>query len=158
MGTNVEFIEEAACINRNMPLYVIHLAEDTLKKQKKKLQNSTFGILGVTYKKDVLDLRRTPSKTVITELLKVSKKVVVFDPLTNETFNATKGNFEETIKNKDCIILLVDHSNFRENNIEKTINEFAPKCCIIDTKNFIEQKKLKKSIIYRCLGKPLQSV
>ena len=66
-----------------------------------------------------------------------------------------KASIEETIKNKDCIILLFDHSHFRNNNIEKTINEQAPNCCIIDTRNFIDPSKLKKSILYRCLGKPL---
>ncbi|MBT8172225.1 hypothetical protein KJN74_05085, partial [Candidatus Bathyarchaeota archaeon] len=80
----------------------------------------------------------------------------VFDPLTNETFNAKKGSFEETIKNKDCIILLVNHSYFREKNIEEKINELSPNCCLIDTKNFIDSTKLKKSIFYRCLGKPLK--
>ena len=59
MGTNVEFIEEAACINRNMPLYVVHLIDEILKKHNKKLRDSTCGVLGVTYKKDVLDLRLT---------------------------------------------------------------------------------------------------
>jgi nucleotide sugar dehydrogenase len=154
MGTNLEFIEEAACINRNMPLYVVHLAEETLSKRNKLLENSSFAVLGVTYKKDVLDLRRTPSKTVITELCKTSKNVFVFDPLTKESYGGTNGTLEEVIKEKDCIILLVNHSYFRENELESKINDLAPNCCIIDTRNFIDSKKLKKSILYNCLGKP----
>jgi UDP-N-acetyl-D-mannosaminuronate dehydrogenase len=110
--------------------------------------------LGVTYKKDVLDLRRTPSKTVITELCKNSKSVFVFDPLTKESYGGKNGTLEEVIKEKDCIILLVNHSYFRENELESKINDLAPDCCIIDTRNFIDSKKLKKSILYRCLGKP----
>ncbi|MCW4016840.1 MAG: nucleotide sugar dehydrogenase [Candidatus Bathyarchaeota archaeon] len=157
MGTNLEFIEEAACINRNMPLYVVHIAEETLNTCNKNVRESSFAVLGVTYKKDVLDIRRTPSKTVITELRKVSKNVMAFDPLTDETFGAKTGSLEETIKGKDCIILLVNHSYFRENSIEDKINELAPNCCLIDTRNFIDSSKLKKSIIYRCLGKPLKS-
>ena len=157
MGINIEFIEEAACINRNMPLYVVHLAEETLNILNKNVRDSSFAVLGVTYKKDVLDIRRTPSKTVITELRKTSKNVMVFDPLTDETFGATSGSLEETIKGKDCVILLVNHSKFRENRIEDIINELSPNCCLIDTRNFIDSTKLKKSILYRCLGKPLES-
>jgi UDP-N-acetyl-D-glucosamine dehydrogenase len=157
MGTSVEFIEEAACVNRNMPLHVVHLAEETLNMFNKSVRDSSFAVLGVTYKKDVLDIRRTPSKTVITELCKTSKNVMVFDPLTDETFDAKTGSLEETIKGKDCIILLVNHSYFAENNIEDKINELAPNCCLIDTRNFIDSTKLKKSILYRCLGKPLKS-
>jgi UDP-N-acetyl-D-glucosamine dehydrogenase len=157
MGTSVEFIEEAACVNRNMPLYVIHLAEEALKIRNKNMHDSSFAVLGVTYKRDVLDIRRTPAKTVINELGKASKNVMAFDPLTAETFGAKSGSLEETIKGKDCIILLVNHSYFRENNIEDKINELAPNCCLIDTRNFIDSTKLKKSIFYRCLGKPLKS-
>ena len=157
MGTSIEFIEEAAAINKNMPFYIFHLAEETLKIRKKIMNNSSFGVLGVTYKKDVLDLRRTPSKTVIEELCQISKNVMTFDPLTSENFGANTGSLEETISNKDCIILLVDHSFFRDNKIEEKINNLSPKCCLIDARNFIDSKKLKKSILYRCLGKPFSS-
>ena len=157
MGTSLEFIEEAACVNRNMPLYVVHLAEETLKIRGKNMQDSSFAVLGVTYKKDVLDVRRTPAKTVITELSKSSKEIMTFDPLTAETFGTKSGTLEETIKGKDCIILLVNHSYFRDNKIEDKINELSPNCCLVDTRNFIDSKKLKKSILYRCLGKPLTS-
>jgi UDP-N-acetyl-D-mannosaminuronate dehydrogenase len=140
-----------------MPFYIFHLAEETLKIRKKIMNKSSFGILGVTYKKDVLDLRRTPTKTVIEELCQVSKNVMTFDPLTSENFGANTGSLEETISNKDCIILLVDHSFFRNNKIEEKINNLSPKCCLIDARNFIDSKKLKKSILYRCLGKPFSS-
>jgi nucleotide sugar dehydrogenase len=155
MGASVEFIEEAACINKNMPLYVVHIVEEFLKIRNKTIRDSSFAVLGVTYKKDVLDMRRTPAKVVISELSKSSKDFITFDPLTTENFGTKSGSLEETIKDKDCIILLVDHSYFRENNIEDKINELAPNCCLVDTRNFIDHTKLKKSIAYRCLGKPL---
>jgi UDP-N-acetyl-D-glucosamine dehydrogenase len=153
-GMNLEFIEEAAAVNKNMPLYVVHLAEETLKTRNKTMQKSSFAVLGVTYKKDVLDLRRTPAKTVITELYKSSKNVMVFDPLTSETFGAKTGTLTETLTDKDCIILLADHSYFNDINIEDKINELAPNCCLIDTRNFVNPTKLKTSILYKCLGKP----
>jgi UDP-N-acetyl-D-glucosamine dehydrogenase len=156
MGLNVEFIEEAAIINRTMPLYVIHIAEESLKLCGNNIRDSSFAVLGVTYKRDVLDIRRTPSETVIVELCRTANSVMVFDPLTDESFGANHGSLEETIKDKDCIILLVNHSYFREINIEDKINELAPKCCFIDTRNFVDPSKLKKSILYRCLGKPPQ--
>jgi UDP-N-acetyl-D-glucosamine dehydrogenase len=154
MGLDINFVEEASEINRNMPFYVIHMAEEALKRRGKTIENSSFAILGVTYKKDVADVRRTPAKTVITELLKLSKDVAVFDPFTSEAFGARSGSLEDAIANKDCVILLVDHSYFRENSIEQKLNELSPDCCLIDTRNFVDQKKLKKSILYRCLGKP----
>ncbi len=155
MGANIEFIDAAARINKDMPLYVIYLAEETLKLRNKSIQDSNFGILGVTYKKDVKDLRRAPTKRVVTELSKTCKDVITFDPLTTENYGTKTGSLEETIKDKDCIILMVDHSYFKENNIEEKINVLSPNCCLIDTKNCINPKKLRKSILYKCLGKPL---
>jgi UDP-N-acetyl-D-mannosaminuronate dehydrogenase len=137
-----------------MPFYVIHMAEETLKMRGKTIGNSGFAVLGVTYKRDVADVRRTPAKTVITELLKLSKDVAVFDPFTSEAFGARSGSLEEAIAGKDCVILLVDHSYFRENDVEGKLNELSPDCCLVDTRNFVDQKKLEKSILYRCLGKP----
>jgi UDP-N-acetyl-D-glucosamine dehydrogenase len=154
MGINVEFIQEAAAINQSMPLYIIHLVEETLKKQNKNIHDSSFGILGLTYKKDVADIRRTPAKILINELAKSCKNLKTFDPYVIESFGGDSGTFEETITNRDCIILLVDHSYYRNNEIEKKINELSPNCCLIDTRNFINIDKLSKSVIYRCLGKP----
>ena len=79
---------------------------------------------------------------------------MVFDPFTSEAFGAKSGSLEKTIANKDCVILLVDHSYFVDNDIEQKINEFSPDCCLIDTRNLVNHTKLKKSILYRCLGKP----
>lgn len=153
VGMDLQLIEDAAIINKSMPLYVIHIAKETLKKKKKNIEDSSFGVLGVTYKKDVADVRRTPAKIIVNTLSRACKGVVVFDPLVNEAFNAKKGTFEEAIKNKDCIVLLVDHSYFRQNNIEEQINKLSPSCCVIDAKNFIDSNKLNRSILYRCLGK-----
>jgi UDP-N-acetyl-D-glucosamine dehydrogenase len=155
-GVNVEFIEEAAAINQSMPLYIIHMVEETLRTKDKTINDSSFGVLGVTYKKDVADTRRTPAKTIINELSRLSDKVTVFDPYVSESFGAENGSFEETLSNKDCIILVVDHSYFRKNEIERKINDLSPNCCLIDTRNFFLVNKLKESITYRCLGKPFR--
>ena len=154
MGINIKFVEEASDINRHMPFHILRLSELALKRKNKQIADSSFAVLGVTYKKDVADIRQTPAELMITELIKCSKEVMVFDPLSSKTFGAKKGNMEQTLKNKDCIILMVDHSYFEYNNLEQKINELSPNSCVIDARNFIDPKKLKKSLIYSCLGKP----
>jgi len=156
MGINIKFVEEAANINRNMPFHILRLSELVLRRKNKRVIDSSFAVLGVTYKKDVPDARQTPAELIITELIKYSNEVMVFDPICSETYGAKKGNMEKTIKDKDCIILMVDHSYFKNNHLEQKINELSPYSCIIDTRNFIDSKKLKKSIVYRCLGKPFK--
>ena len=156
IGTNIKFVEEASTINRDMPFHILHLIELALRSKNKSISDSSFAVLGVTYKKDVPDVRQTPAKLLITELMKYSNEVMVFDPFCSETYGAKKGNMENAIRDKDCIILMVDHSYFKNNHLEQKINELSPYSCIIDTRNFIDPKKLKKSVVYRCLGKPFK--
>ena len=156
VGIKIRFVEEAATINKNMPLHILHLAKLALKRKNKCIEDSSFAVLGVTYKRDVADVRQTPAEPLITELSKCSKEVMVFDPLSSRTYGAKKGEFEETLRNKDCIILMVDHSYFKNKNLEQQINELSPNSCIVDTRNFIDPEKLKNSNIYKCLGKPFK--
>lgn len=153
-GLDMPLVELGSLINHNMPFYIFDLIENTLNKIGKKFEDSKIGILGVTYKKNVPDVRNTPAKIVIEEICKRSNDVSVFDPYTNETFGGKREDLENTIKDKDCIVLLTNHDLFRKKQIEKLINKFSPNCCIVDTRNFFDKSKFNPGIHYKCLGKP----
>ncbi len=152
-GIDLRFIELAGSINQSMPFYVLHLLKELLHKHGKDLQKAKIGVLGVTYKRDVPDLRDTPSKVIIEELLKSAAEVQVFDPMSSETFGARTAGYEEVLKDKDCILLLVDHSYFRKNSIENIINKLSPDTCVLDTKNFFRVDLFAPTVKYKCLGR-----
>src|ERR1700758_190878 len=62
------FIELAGEINTAMPYHVVEAISESLNKHKKAIKGSKLLILGVAYKKEVDDLRESPSLTII-ELL-----------------------------------------------------------------------------------------
>ena len=80
-GFSSKFIKLSADTNLAMPQYAVDRLKDFLKSHKKALVNSKLLVLGVTYKKDVKDLRKSPPLKLI-ELLQAAKaKVSYHDPI-----------------------------------------------------------------------------
>lgn len=113
-GFNSRFIKLSAHTNRQMPNYVITRVTDLLKKHGKKLDGAQVLVVGITYKKDVKDLRKSPPLRLI-ELLKSRCRVDYHDPfvpfldlgsLQMDSVALTSVN----IKKYDCIIIAVDHT------------------------------------------------
>jgi len=77
---HTRFIELAGEINLNMPYHVVTSTAAALNTQRKSLNGANVLILGVAYKKDIDDLRESPSLTIIELLQKEGAKVSYNDP------------------------------------------------------------------------------
>jgi len=80
LGLQTRFIELADAVNSNMPHYVVSRVQDALNDVGKPLSGARVLILGVTYKKDVADLRESPALTIIEELRLRHADVTYNDP------------------------------------------------------------------------------
>ena len=110
-GFNSKFIKLAAETNAHMPLYVAHRLEEAVKKPLEKVK---VLVLGVTYKKDVKDLRKSPAIKLI-DVLRRRAKVDFYDPMI--PFLKVDGLDMEGIaltsaalKRYDVVVVAVDHS------------------------------------------------
>ena len=74
------FIELAGEINTNMPYHVLSSVSGALNRQKKSVNGARVLVLGVAYKKDIDDLRESPSLTIIELLQKDGAQVSYHDP------------------------------------------------------------------------------
>ena len=114
-GHTSRFIKLSADINSAMPEYAIRRLEDVLHARKKKITGAKILVFGVTYKKDVKDLRKSPSLKLI-ELLQNKKAVVSFSDPFVPYLNINGLKLEgvpldaKTLAAQDCVILAVDHS------------------------------------------------
>jgi UDP-N-acetyl-D-glucosamine dehydrogenase len=138
-GFNSKFIKLAADINAHMPAYVIQRLQMSLSKG---LAKSKVLVIGVTYKKDVKDLRKSPALKLI-ELLKGYGTVDYHDPLVPylklEGLDAQSVALTPSqIKKYDCVILAVDHSKLNY----AMIKTHAKK--IFDVKNVYQNAKDRK--------------
>ena len=109
------FIELATDINANMPRYVLQQLQNCLNKKGKCLHNSKVLIIGMSYKKDIDDLRESPALEIYDSLLQKGAKVNYYDPYVESfkykemkvySIELTPGN----IQLADIIIVITDHT------------------------------------------------
>jgi UDP-N-acetyl-D-glucosamine dehydrogenase len=108
------FIELAGQINDHMPDVVVERVGDALNERGKSVRGSRILILGVSYKRDVGDVRESPAVKVIDRLYRKGAVVEYHDPYVPTLRNgnghlASTPLTEETIAAADCVLLLTDH-------------------------------------------------
>lgn len=131
------FIELAGEINTRMPEYVVEKTMDALNLQNKPVSESTVLILGISYKKDIDDMRESPALEIIRLFHEKGAKVLYNDPFFNKIPSFRKGKFnlkseeltEKLLQKADCVVITTAHSCYDYNWIVK----HAP--LIIDTRN-----------------------
>ena len=153
LNYNPKFIDLASKINSSMPEHVIETLIEALETNQKKLENSKILLVGMAYKKDIDDIRESPSLDILFLLNKHKSKVEYFDPyISNFVFNKREftsvHNINSNILEKfDAVIVLTDHSNIDYELVKNHSN------LIVDTRNVYP---LNNDIhIYRLgVGKP----
>jgi UDP-N-acetyl-D-mannosaminuronic acid dehydrogenase len=137
-------------VNLSMPEYTIELLQDALNEAKMPLNGTTIGILGLSYKADVPDLRESPVKELIKLLKENRANVLVFDPFVLE--KSTAKSLNELLKKSDAILLATDHNEFKKIKPEDFKKNGIK--VVIDGKNCLDKESLKElGIIYKGIGR-----
>lgn len=119
-GLSTHFIELAGEINRDMPEWVVTKITDALNDRQKSLKGSRILALGIAYKRDVDDMRESPSVLVM-EILRdrgalvdySDPNVPVFPKMREHKFDLKSVNLTpEILASYDAVVLLTDHSDF----------------------------------------------
>jgi UDP-N-acetyl-D-glucosamine dehydrogenase len=117
------FIELAGEINTNMPYHVVASVSSALNSQKKSVNGSRVLILGVAYKKDIDDLRESPSLTIIELLQKEGAQVSYNDPYFPAIGRGRKYDLQmkcaslDDLGKYDCVVIVTDHSDYNYRHI-----------------------------------------
>jgi UDP-N-acetyl-D-glucosamine dehydrogenase len=135
------FIELAGEINTSMPQYVVSRVCDALNQKGKSVKGSKILILGLAYKKDVEDVRESPSFELI-ELLRAKGAYVKYnDPYVPKTKKMRHYDIrmcstpltEKNLKRFDCVVISTDHSAYDYNFIAKHSR------LVVDTRNAMKR-------------------
>jgi len=119
-GMHTRFIELAGEINSAMPAYVVEKTMDALNGAGKPLKGSKVLVLGIAYKKNVDDMRESPSVELM-ELLKAKGADVAYSDPFFQTFpQMRKHRFElqsveltaASVASFDVVLLATDHDVF----------------------------------------------
>ena len=139
-GVNTRFIELAGEVNSAMPEYVIGKVGSALNSIKKNFNGSKLLVLGLSYKKNVDDMRESPSVEILDHLIKLGADVDYHDPLVPSFPKMRKYQYQkesvslDKVKDYDCIILTTDHDMFDYDAIYKQAN------LIVDTRGRFSDK------------------
>jgi len=117
---STKFIELAGEINAQMPFYVVGKVFEALNLQSKAIKGSRILVLGLAYKKDVDDVRESPSLVLIELLQKLGAEVDYNDPHVPATHKMRNHDLEmrsielndRNISSYDCVLIATDHSDY----------------------------------------------
>ena len=143
-NTEAKFIELAGEINRKMTENVAHRIGKALNDHAKSIRKSNILILGLAYKKDIDDMRESPSLKIINLLKFKGAKISYHDPYIK---NAEEMEYvelnKENLENADAVLIVTDHSNVDYEMVGKHAK------IIIDTRNVMAKVKNPKAHVLR---------
>jgi UDP-N-acetyl-D-glucosamine dehydrogenase len=131
-----------------MPYHVLESVAKALNQQKKPLNGSKVLLLGVAYKKDIDDLRESPSLTIIELLQKEGAQVSYHDPYFPFVGKGRKYDLQmkcaslENLGDYDCVLIVTDHSDYDYDRIVKEAR------LVVDTRN--ATKGIRSAKVVRC--------
>ena len=149
-GMPTRFIELAGQINTQMPRYVIARTMEALNEQGKSLKGSKVLVLGLAYKKDIDDVRESPSLELIELLQEKGAKVDYNDPYIPQTHKQREHDLKmkskplssKMLSGYDVVLIATDHSEY---DYQWIVNNAK---LIIDTRNATAKiKRGRKKIV-----------
>ncbi len=142
------FIELAGEVNTAMPYFVIDQVVAALNERSKTIKGSKVLVLGLAYKRDIDDLRESPSLTIIELLRKRGAEVSYNDPYFPTVGRGRKYDLNmtcvplENLGKYDAVVIVTDHTTYDFRSIVDQAQ------LVIDTRN--ATRGITSSKIVRC--------
>jgi len=146
---HTRFIELAGEVNTAMPYYVVQRTMEALNAQKKTLNGARLLVMGAAYKKDVDDVRESPSLRIMTLLQERGAAVDYHDPYVSHLPKGHGLKHEmdsveltpERIQGYDGVLILTDHSGI---DYEKLVEAAR---LVVDTRNATSKVRIGRDKI-----------
>ena len=149
-GFDHKFLKIAREINNSMPAYTVELMHHALNSLSIAMKGTKIGVLGISYKANVDDVRESPTFKILALLDEHGAKYETFDP--HILKKSSIKNLESLLKKVDALIIATDHKEFKE--IDPKIFKKNKIKVIIDGKNCLDKDAIKKlEIIYKGIGR-----
>ena len=126
-GVHTRFIELSGEINQAMPEYVVGKLSSALNDRSKAMKGAKILVLGIAYKKNVDDMRESPSVEIM-EILRdqgailsyADPHVPVFPEMREHKFDLSSiAMSPENLAEFDAVVLATDHAKFDYEMIRK---------------------------------------
>jgi len=147
------FIELAGEINTSMPYHVVDAVAEALNERQKSIKGSRILVLGVAYKKDIDDLRESPSLKLMQLLMEHGAKLDYNDPYFPVLHKMRHYDYSgmrsveitpQMLASYDCVLIATDHSGYDYDEIVR----HAP--LVVDSRNATRRVKSGRENIVQC--------
>jgi len=123
------------------------------------LKGKTIAVLGLAFKQNTDDIRKSPAIDIIQLLLKEGAKIKCFDPLAMDNTKKILSNLTycqdeyDTVRNSHALVILTEWNQFRNIDLLK-IKELLKTPVLLDLRNLYEPQKVKSlGFIYEGIGR-----
>jgi UDP-N-acetyl-D-glucosamine dehydrogenase len=160
VGVTLRLVELSAQINDGMVNHILERIEQLLVGQSKTLKGSKATILGLAFKADVSDWRRSPSITLAERLGDAGAQVSAYDPLIKRVDTETgklvsARTLNESLRGSEILILATPHSAFRKIKLSGVAKQMRTGGVIVDTRGFWTRSECEKvGLNYLGIGRP----
>jgi len=133
LNYRARFIELAGEINSEMPEHVCEIVANVLNDQERSVKGSRVLVLGLTYKKDIDDVRESPSLDILRLLEARGARVGYHDPFVPKlAWNGAALRSEDllpAVRAADVVVILTDHTGLPYGEIVDAAK------AVVDTRN-----------------------
>ena len=118
LNYRARLIEVAEDVNARMPAFVAGKVREGLNGAGRAVKGSRILLLGVSYKKDVGDVRESPSLDILELLSEDGAEVLYHDPHVAKVVTAegvaheSQPLADDTLTGADAVVIVTDHSDF----------------------------------------------
>ncbi len=142
-------------INDGMGSFIAQRLVKLLIAAERPVKGARIGIVGITFKEDVPDLRNSRVPDIVTELREFGIAALVTDPLADPAEARGEYGVElvplEHFTKLDGLILAVPHRILAEDGWGKLFAALAPGAVFVDVKSAVARDRVPQGIHYWCL-------
>lgn len=152
VGYHPQVILAGRRINDGMGTFIAQRTIKLLIASDRAVRGSRVGILGVTFKEDVADLRNSRVPDIVAELREFGAMPIVTDPTADpnharDEYGLELASYEE-LKDLDALILAVAHHAYIEKPIRSLLAGLRPGGVVVDVKSVLDPTAIPNGLTY----------
>ncbi len=156
LGYQPQVILAGRRINNSIGPYIAQRAVKLLIHAQKQVKGARVGVMGLTFKEDVADIRNSKVPDILTELREFGMEPMLTDPYadpheTKHEYNLGVSKLEELV-DLDVLIHAVSHKQYLDMPMESLLARIKPGGVLVDVKSALDPKKIPAGRVhYWCL-------
>jgi UDP-N-acetyl-D-galactosamine dehydrogenase len=152
VGYHPEMILAGRRINDGMGKYVAERTVKMMIQEGKQINHTRVGVLGITFKEDVPDLRNTRVVDIVAELADYGVEVLVHDPLADpeeaQSYYGVNLKSLEQLEGVDALVVAVAHRPYRQMGLQKLAELCSNgRAVVVDVKSSFDPQTAKENEI-----------